>query len=377
MIAATPTLSIVVPAYRVEHYLPACLDSILAQADGRVEVVAVDDHSPDRSGEILDRYAAHDPRVRVAHLATNVGLGRARNAGLERARGRYVWFVDSDDWLPAGTLPRVLARLAATEPDVLLLDHVEVRPDGRPEATSAGPALRRVTAPAPLGRHPELLALPLATSACTKVIRRGLLEETGLRFPPGWYEDCAFTYPLLLAATRVDAVDRVGYCYRQRPGAAITKSTSSRHFDVFEQYDRMWHRVDQVLPVDDPLRPELFRRVVDHLLVIAGNERRLPAGRRREFFGRLVDHYRDRRPAAGYRRPGGVSGFKHRLVRRDAYLTYALLRLGWRVWRGRPARLPLPGRVGRAPQPVPEWAAVPAGSAVPAQGGPRPRRARA
>ncbi|HEY8471045.1 MAG TPA: glycosyltransferase family 2 protein, partial [Natronosporangium sp.] len=102
-------LTVVVPVYQVEPYLTRCLDSILAEAGAgdMVEVVAVDDASPDRSGELLDAYARRDPRVRVLHLATNVGLGRARNAGLARARGEYVWFVDSDDWLPAGTIPAV------------------------------------------------------------------------------------------------------------------------------------------------------------------------------------------------------------------------------------------------------------------------------
>ena len=102
-----PTLSVVVPVYRVEGYLRECLDSILAGAGADVEVVAVDDASPDGCAAILDRYAAADPRVRVVRMAANVGLGMARNAGLDAARGEYVWFVDSDDWLPPGRSPRL------------------------------------------------------------------------------------------------------------------------------------------------------------------------------------------------------------------------------------------------------------------------------
>jgi CDP-glycerol glycerophosphotransferase len=341
-------LSVVVPVFRVEAYLATCLDSILAEGDTALEVVAVDDHSPDGCGAILDEYARRDPRVRVVHLATNVGLGRARNAGLERARGSYVWFVDGDDWLPPGTLPVVRGRLAATRPDVLVLDHVEVWPDGRVRPTSSGPVLRSVAAPLRLAQRPELLGLALATSACTKVIRRDLLEEIDLRFPPGWYEDCAYTYPLLLAARRIDALDRVGYCYRRRPEGAITGSVSVHHFDVFEQYDRMWTRIDKMgtepdVPPTSPgpaLGPELFERMIDHLLVVAGNARRLPARRRREFFGRIHEVYRQRLPAGGYPVPGGMAGFKHWLVRRNLYWVYAALRLVWRAtaWlRRRPA----------------------------------------
>jgi CDP-glycerol glycerophosphotransferase len=331
-------LSVVVPVHRVELYLPACLDSILAEAGDRVEIVAVDDASPDRSGAVLDEYARRDPRVRVVHLATNVGLGRARNAGQDSARGEYVWFVDGDDWLPAGSVPAVIERLARGRPDVLLLDHARVFPDGRVVGGSTGPVSRSGLIPVRLVERPELLRLPLATSACTKVLRREFLSAVGLRFPPGWYEDCAYTYPVLLAAERIEALDRVCYYYRQRGDGAITTSVSARHFDIFEQYGRMWEQV-KARPGYRALRPELFRLVIDHLLVIAGNRHRLPPGQRRAFFRRVAQEYRYRLPADGYRLPGGVAGLKHRLVRRDAYLAYALLRLAWRV-AGTHRRLP-------------------------------------
>ena len=353
-----PLLSVVVPVYRVEEYLPRCLDSILDGTGGEVEVVAVDDHSPDSSGKILDEYARRDPRVRAVHLAANVGLGRARNAGLDQARGRYVWFVDSDDWLPPGSVAAVLARLAATRPDVLLVDHADVFPGDLMGETGSGPVLREVSAAAPVrvGERPELLGLSLATSACTKIVRRALLAEIDLRFPPGWYEDCAFAYPLLLGAERIDALDRVCYYYRHRTHGAITKSVSGRHFEVFEQYERMWARVAKAAPEHDALRPALFRLMVDHLLVIAGNDHRLPPARRREFFRRVVQEYRRHMPDAGYERPGGLAGLKHRLVRRNAYAAYAALRLAWRVLPARrrgwaelgalsPVPVPKPGEV--------------------------------
>ena len=321
-----PLLSVVVPVHRVERYLPTCLDSILAGAGSEVEIVAVDDASPDSSGQLLDDYARRDPRVRVAHLPTNVGLGRARNAGLDQATGAYVWFVDSDDWLPAGSVPAVTGRLAASRPDVLMVDFAQVYPDGQLAELPPGPALTAVPAPVRLAERPELLELPLITSACTKLVRREFLTRIGLRFSPGWYEDCAFSVPLLLAADRIDILDRVCYHYRRRGDGAITTSVSSRHFDIFEQYDRMWSWVG-ISPDHQALRPALFRLMVDHLLIVAGNEQRLPPERRREFFGRMVEEYHRRLPEQGYRPAGGVTGLKHRLVRHHAYLAYAMLRL--------------------------------------------------
>src|SRR6478735_4704643 len=119
-----PRLTLIVPAYNVQGYIGECLDSVLGQDFTDIEVIGVDDCSPDGSGAILDSYAARDSRLRVLHLTENVGLGRARNAGLDAATGDYVLFLDSDDTLAPGSLTAVAARLDATDdPDILVYDY--------------------------------------------------------------------------------------------------------------------------------------------------------------------------------------------------------------------------------------------------------------
>lgn len=93
-----PELSIIVPVYKVEKYLPRCIDSILAQTFGDFELILIDDGSPDGCGRICDEYAQKDKRIVVIHQK-NMGVSAARNAGLDIARGRYIGFVDSDDWI--------------------------------------------------------------------------------------------------------------------------------------------------------------------------------------------------------------------------------------------------------------------------------------
>ncbi len=93
-----PELSIIVPVYKVEKYLPKCIDSILAQTFKDFELILIDDGSPDHCGEICDEYATKDPRIRVIHQE-NQGVSAARNAGLDIATGSYIGFVDSDDWI--------------------------------------------------------------------------------------------------------------------------------------------------------------------------------------------------------------------------------------------------------------------------------------
>lgn len=109
---ASPKISVIVPVYKVEPYLPQCIDSILVQTFADFELLLIDDGSPDRCGEICDEYARKDERVRVFHQK-NAGVSVARNKGLAEARGEYVVFVDSDDYV----LPEYIQDLYGEFPD--------------------------------------------------------------------------------------------------------------------------------------------------------------------------------------------------------------------------------------------------------------------
>ena len=104
----SPCVSVIVPVYKVAAYLPRCVDSILAQTWRNLEIILVDDGSPDECGSICDVYAEKDPRIRVIHKE-NGGLSSARNAGLDTASGEYIGFVDSDDWIEPEMYARMLA----------------------------------------------------------------------------------------------------------------------------------------------------------------------------------------------------------------------------------------------------------------------------
>ena len=93
-----PGISLVVPVYNVQESLPECLDSLLGQSFAAIEIILVDDGSTDASGAVCDSYAERDSRIRVVHQR-NAGVSGARNAGIRLARGRYLGFVDSDDWV--------------------------------------------------------------------------------------------------------------------------------------------------------------------------------------------------------------------------------------------------------------------------------------
>lgn len=325
----SPILTVVVPVYRAEATLSECLDSILSIEGDEVEVVAVDDASPDLSAAILDERAAADSRLRVVRQARNGGLGSARNAGLSAARGEYVWFVDADDTLPDGSVEAVRERLRLNAPDVLIVDHAELYPDGRTEIRPTAAVVPGLQPPVRLTQRPELMRI--AHSACTKVLRRSFLHDAGLRFHDGLYEDSVFSHHVLMAAGSIDLLDRHCYLYRLRAGGSITTSVNDRHFEVFAQYERLFRIVEEAAGAYDAFKPELFRAMINHYLVILGNPRRLRSGKRREFFGRIVRDYRRFLPGDGYARQAGVAGLKHRLVAFNSYAAYAWLRLAYRA----------------------------------------------
>ena len=311
-----------------------------------VEIIAVDDASPDRCGAMLDAYAKRHGDVRVVHLARNVGLGLARNAGLAEATGEYVWFVDSDDRLPEGSVRAVLAELGSSRPDVLLVDHLRVHGDGRREVDASSHLLSgEVTLERMLG---------VQHTSWNRIMRRDHLLRNGLWFRPGWYEDVPFSLPVLLAAGRIAALARVCYHYRiGRPGA-ITATRSHRHFEAFAQYDwlQAWAAERDV---DARLRHRLFTLMISHLLVVAGTEGRMHPSHGRQFFRQVAGLYQRHRPD-GYRPPGGTKGLKHRLVAADCYPLYAALRAAYRVAaqvRRDFARTPVfASRVASAPRPA-------------------------
>ena len=94
----SPLVSVIVPVYKVERYLPRCVESILGKTYTNFELILVDDGTPDRSGVICDRYAEKDSRIKVIHKE-NGGVSSARNAGIDAAQGEWITFVDSDDWV--------------------------------------------------------------------------------------------------------------------------------------------------------------------------------------------------------------------------------------------------------------------------------------
>lgn len=313
-----PRLTLIVPAYNVQGYIGECLDSVLQQDFTDFEIIGVDDCSPDGSGAILDTYAERDARVRVLHLTENVGLGHARNAGIDEATGDYLLFLDSDDTLAPGSLAAIAARLDATDdPDILVYDYTRTYWDGR-QLRNKRAELLDESGPAvfTLADRPQLL--DLLQIVWNKAYRRDFVSRHGFRFPAGYYEDAPWTYSSLISAETIAVLDRSCVLYRQRrEGGNILRTVSRKHFDVFDQYDRVFAYLD-ARPELDSWRPALFRKMTDHFLTVLEKPGRLPQNARAEFFHRAAKDYRSRLPE-GFQRPLGGKGYKYALLGLDSY----------------------------------------------------------
>jgi CDP-glycerol glycerophosphotransferase (TagB/SpsB family)/glycosyltransferase involved in cell wall biosynthesis len=336
-----PRISVILPVFKVQGFLRECLDSVLTQSFEDFEVVAVDDCSPDGCGAILDEYAAADPRVRVLHLPENAGLGRARNAGMPHASGDYLFFLDSDDTLTPGALRAITDRLdECADPDVLVFDYARTfwwggtrrnvlahvladaanGPEGSPDGTFTAAQL------------PQILDLLMVV--WNKVYRRDFVEREGFTFPPGYYEDTPWTFPVMLSAERVATLDRICLDYRQRRQGNILSTTSRKHFDVHDQYARVFAFVE-ARPALHEWRPYLHRKMGEHCLDILAKPDRLPPGDKAEFFARTAAMFREHRP------PGAEDSPEVRVLN-GSYAAYRLKRQAGRAVRE------LERRAGRA-----------------------------
>ena len=238
----------VVPAYEVAAYLPACLDSVLAQTHRHLEVVVVDDGSPDASGAIAEEYAARDPRVRVVHTE-NRGLGAARNEGIRHATGRYLAFADSDDVVPPTAYETLVRQLRRGGGEFVTGDIVRLHGEEQVPLRWMRRLHRQRMAVA-VEDHPEILG---DVFAWNKLFLRDFWDRAGLSWAEGTrYEDQPTTTVAYLSARRFSVLPDVVYHWRVREdGSSITQQRSSIE-DLRDRWATKWSVLESVQAYGSP-----------------------------------------------------------------------------------------------------------------------------
>lgn len=206
-----PLVSIIVPVHKVEKYIHQCLDSLLGQTLKDIEIICIDDCSPDRCPEILDEYAEKDSRVKVVHLKENLRQGGARNVGIRMARAEYVGFVDSDDFVRSEMYEKLYWMAKSTNSDLVFSDYLEFN-KGNYIRRHSGPVCD-VNVLSKEQRDREIISSGFFF--WTAIIKKEIIVRNELFFPERTlFEDNAVMKPWYLSCDTMCKVSEAYYCYR-------------------------------------------------------------------------------------------------------------------------------------------------------------------
>ena len=222
-------ISIIIPIYKVERYLTACLDSVVNQTYRNLEIILIDDASPDGCGEICNKYAAGDKRIKVVHKEKNGGQAEARNTGIELATGEYIFFADSDDWLAEDALEKLYDGLKRHNADCCVGSCVTMLENETGEMRARYDKSRRgIECKTAMEAMKQVLLT--GSAAWNRLYRREMLED--LRFPQGRInEDEPFMLYLYERMERIIFLDCETYFYRKRKDSTTTSDFSVKKVD--------------------------------------------------------------------------------------------------------------------------------------------------
>ncbi len=240
----TPLVSIIVPVYNVEHYLQRCMKSLLEQTYSNLEIILVDDGSTDGSPKLCDKYEKCDARVKVIHKE-NAGLGMARNTGLENASGKFLFFIDSDDYISLNTVEVCVASALKYKSNIVAFGRNNVSEDGRIEVEKISAKEGAYTGESIVK---EILcgmftySIGFGISACGKMYARSILLGLDKRFKSEREivsEDAYFMLDLFSDIKIVSIVPENLYYYCHRDGSLTRTYKNDRQIRNDEFYKKM------------------------------------------------------------------------------------------------------------------------------------------
>lgn len=216
-------LSIIIPVYNVEEYLSTCIDSTLYYKENNIEILLIDDGSTDNSGSICDSYEKKDKRIRVYHKE-NGGLSDARNYGIAQAKGKYILFLDSDDYIKQNSIISVMNMLIGEECDVIMSPYNEYIDKRFKAISGTNDAIDELVS---YNKDEELIInlfrkTKLLWSAWKFIVKRELLIQNNISFKKGYlHEDVDYTTRILLKMNTFKYYNNPWYCYRLERAGSI------------------------------------------------------------------------------------------------------------------------------------------------------------
>ena len=223
-------VSVIVPVYNVENYLVKCLDSLVNQTLKEIEIIVVNDGSPDNSQKIIDKFVKKYPKKIKSFIKENEGQGSARNLGLKYAKGEYISFVDSDDCIDKEMLEKMYNLAKKDNSDIVICGNKNITMDYNIKSIE----------PVTLFDEANLSILYGKMAVWNKIYKKELIVRNNLQFRNKvWYEDIDFSIILLLNAGKISFLNEPFYNYLERPGSTMNNLNIEKNLDILLAFDEM------------------------------------------------------------------------------------------------------------------------------------------
>ena len=228
-------LSVIIPVYNVEKYLPHCLESVLIQADNNIEVIAINDGSIDKSPEILDQYATQYPSLKIINQP-NQGVSAARQKGITVAHGKYILFLDADDFLEASSLSILYKKSIEADADMVLMDYYTYNPDDQKKTYIQQISIHQYSQASLLK---QMFCAERAWAVWSYIAKKELHEtiKYNLVSDLSIGEDAVYTTQIVLAAHKITSINKPLINYVSRPDSVTQqKNISDRQFSSYLKF---------------------------------------------------------------------------------------------------------------------------------------------
>lgn len=231
-----PKLSLIIPVYNTENFLRECIESILHQKFQNFEIILIDDGSTDSSGEICEEYVAKDSRLQVYHILNN-GQAAARNLGIDKAKGEYIGFVDSDDWIDSHMFEKLIGEANRTKCEIIACNFYIMDKEGKFSPYTKNPKNRIFS------KDDAMLEIInnsiLTFSPCNKIYKKELFRE--VRFNEGIiFEDMDISYRLIYKSSSVAYLEDALYYYRYNINSTLRAKFSLKRLDSLQVMQNMY-----------------------------------------------------------------------------------------------------------------------------------------
>ena len=278
-------VSIIVPVYNTERYLEKCLDSILSQTHKNLEVICINDGSPDNWLSLLEKYKAQDDRIIIIDKQ-NEGVSLARNAGLECASGDFIMFVDSDDWIDSDTLEGMLAVAEAENSDAVMCcyakefaDHTDISHIFENDTVYRGDEVKNLIHRRLIGPVGEELSVPqnadILVTPCMQLLKADICKK--YRFfdirELGTFEDGLYQIDIYREVDCFAYIDKPFYHYRKDNETSITTRYKA---DLYDKWQNLFRLIEERIGDDEACREALKNRIAFSMIGIGLNETKAP-----------------------------------------------------------------------------------------------------